>query len=76
MLVILSARAVWVAAKDAEVTEKARTTSMMARKSQVEMVICCGGDAEVIGPETSVGVVVLGSEALEVERKSRLWEMD
>ena len=32
-LVILSARAIWAAAKDAEVTEKAHTASMMARKS-------------------------------------------
>ena len=61
MRVILSARAVWAAAKDAEVTEKARTTSMMAKKSRVEMVICCGGDAEVLGPATSAGDVVLGA---------------
>ena len=33
--VILSARAVWAAVKDAEVTEKARTLSMMAGKSRV-----------------------------------------
>ena len=26
------------------------------------MVICCGGDAEVLGPATSTGVVVLGTE--------------
>ena len=61
MHIILSPRAVWAAAKDAEVTEKARTTSMMARKSQVKMVICCGGDAEVLGPATSAGAVVLGT---------------
>ena len=60
MSVILSARAVWAAAKDAEVIEKACTASMMARKSRVEMVICCGGDAKVLGPATSVGAVVLG----------------
>ena len=59
--VILSARAVRVAAKEVEVTEKARTASMMARKSRVEMVICCGGDAKVLGPATSVGAVVLGA---------------
>ena len=57
-LVILSTRAVWAAAKDAEVTEKAWTASMMAKKSRVEMVICCGGDAEVLGPTTSARAVV------------------
>ena len=62
MRVILSARAVWVAAKDAEVIEKARTASMMTRKSRVEMVICCGGDTEVLGRATSAGAVVLGAE--------------
>ena len=36
--------------------------SLMAKKSRVEMVICCGGDAEVLGPVTSVEVVVLGVE--------------
>ena len=60
MSVILSARAVWAIAKDAEVTEKAGTASMMARKSRVEMVICCGGHAEVLDPATSVRAVVLG----------------
>ena len=50
-----------VAAKDAEVTEKARTASMMARKSRVEMVICCGGDAKVLSPSTSIGAVGLGA---------------
>ena len=46
-------------------TEKARTASMMARKSRVEMVICCGGDAKVLGPATSAGAVVLGAEGSE-----------
>ena len=50
MRVILSARATWAASKDAEVTEKVRTTSIMARKSRVEMVICCRGGADEIGP--------------------------
>ena len=62
MRVILSARAAWVAAKDAEVTEKVRTASMMARKSRVDIEICCGGGAVVLGPTTSVGAVVLGVE--------------
>ena len=43
-------------------TEKAQTASMMARKSRVEMVISYGGDAEVLGPATSTGAVVLGAE--------------
>ena len=62
MRVILSARVVWAAANNVKVTEKARTASMMARKSRVEMVICCGGNAEVLGPATSAGAVVLGVE--------------
>ena len=61
MRVILSASAVWVAAKDAEVTEKVRTASMMARKSRVDIVICYGGGAEVLWPATSTGAVVLGA---------------
>ena len=62
MRVILSTSAVWAATKDAKVTEKARIASMMARKSRVDIVICCGGGAEVIGPATSIGAVVLGAE--------------
>ena len=38
-----------------------QTASMMVIKSRVEIVIYCGGGAEVLGPETSVGVV-LGAE--------------
>ena len=59
MCVILSARAVWAAIKDVKVIGKARTASMMAKKSIVEMVICCEGDAEVLGLATSVGAVVM-----------------
>ena len=62
MHVILSAKAVWAAAKDVEVTEKAPTASMMARKFRVEIMICYGGDAEVLCPATSTGAVVLGTE--------------
>ena len=61
VLVILSARAAWAVTNDADVEENVRTASMMARKSQVEIVIYCGGSAEVLGPTTSVGVV-LGAE--------------
>ena len=35
---------------------------MMAMKSRVKMVICCGGDAKVLGPATFVGDFVLGPE--------------
>ena len=62
MRVILSARVIWAAVKNAEVTKKAWTTSMIAKKSRVEMVICCGGDAEVINLATSVEAVVFGVE--------------
>ena len=72
MGVILSIGSAWVAAKDAEVTEKVRTASMMARKSRVDIEICCGGSVVVLGPATSVGAVVLGSRALEVQRMQGL----
>ena len=62
MSAILSAKVVWATKKDAEMIEKVWTASMMARKSRVEMVICCGGDAEVLGPATSAGAAVLGAE--------------
>ena len=58
---ILSARAVWVAAKDVEMIEKARTASTMARKSRVDIMICYGGGPEVLGPATSARAVVLGA---------------
>ena len=47
---ILSTRAAWAAAKDAEVMEKVRTATIMARKSQVKMVIYCGGGSDELGP--------------------------
>ena len=42
--------------------EKVQTASMMAKKSRVEIVICCGGGVEVLGRATSGGTVVLGAE--------------
>ena len=41
-----------------------RTASMMIRKSQVEIVICCGGGAEVLDAATSARVV-LGARGLK-----------
>ena len=35
-----------------------QTTSMMVRKSRVEIVICCGGGAEVLDAATSVGAIL------------------
>ena len=64
MSVILSTGVVWAAVKDAEVIEKARTASMLARKSRVDIVICCGCGTEVLGPATFAGAVVLGVEGL------------
>ena len=55
MRVILLAKAVWVATKDADISKKVRTTSIIVRKSQVDMEICCGGDADVLGPTDVVG---------------------
>ena len=52
--VILSARVAWAAANDAYVAENLRIASIMARKSRVEMDICCGGSHVVPGPAESV----------------------
>ena len=62
--VILSARAAWAVANDAAAVENMRTTSMMVRKSRVEIVICYGSGAEVLAAAPSVGVV-LGAGGLE-----------
>ena len=40
MHVILSSRDGWAVVKDAKVTEKVQTGSIMDRKSRVEMVMC------------------------------------
>ena len=55
VLAILFAKAVWAAVNDADVAEKERTASIMARKSRVDMEICCGGAADVVGPSYAVG---------------------
>ena len=55
MRAILSAKAIWAAVNNADVVEKERTASIMARKSQVHMEICCGGEADVLGPSDVVG---------------------
>ena len=54
MHVILSTRAPWAIVKDVEVIEKVRIASIMARKSRVEMVICCEGGIEELGPAKSI----------------------
>ena len=56
MCVILLAKAIWVAVNDAEVAEKVWTVSIIARKSRMDMEICCGGGADVLGPCDAVGV--------------------
>ena len=53
--VILSARAAWVVTNYVTVLENVRTAS---RKSWVEIVICCGGGAEVLAAAPSVGAVL------------------
>ena len=55
MRAILSTKAVWAAAKDAEVAEKVQTTSMIARKFRGDIEICCMGGAEVLDPVVSDG---------------------
>ena len=54
MRVILSSKTVWAAVNDAGKAEKERTASIMARKSRVDMEICCGGAADVLGPSDAV----------------------
>ena len=56
--VILSARAAWEVANDVEVEKNVQTASMMVKKSRVEIVIYCGGGANVLGLATSIGVVL------------------
>ena len=56
--VILSARAAWAVANDAAIVENVRTASMIVRKSRVEIVICCGGGAEVLAAAPFVGAVL------------------
>ena len=56
--VILSARAAWVVENDAAIVENVRTASMMVRKSRVEIIICCGGGAEVLAATPSRGAVL------------------
>ena len=58
MRVILSVRAAWAVANDAAVVENVLTASMMVRKSRVEIVICCGGGAEVLVAALSGGAVL------------------
>ena len=58
VLVILSARAAWAVANDVVVVENVRTASMIARTSRVEIVICCGGGAEVLVTAPSVGAIL------------------
>ena len=55
MRVILSAKAVWVAIKDVDVAEKVQNASIIVRKSRVDMEICCGGGADVLGPTDAKG---------------------
>ena len=52
---MLSAKAVWATANDVDVAEKVQTASIIARKSRVDMEICCGGGANVLGPSDDVG---------------------
>ena len=57
---ILLAKAIWAVVKDAEVVEKVRTASMMARKSRVDIEIDCIGGAEVRSPTESKGTRGIG----------------
>ena len=66
MHAILSAKAVWAAENDANVAEKEKTASIMARKSGANMEICYGGAADVPGPSDGArgagdSVVVTGT---------------
>ena len=52
--VILSTRAAWETVNDVAVAKNVRIASIMAKKSRVEMDICCSGDAMVLGPVESI----------------------
>ena len=54
-LAILSAKAAWAVAQDAEVAAKVCTASMMARKSRGDIGMDSMGGAEVLGPTESEG---------------------
>ena len=58
--VILFACVAWEAINEAVVAENVRTFSMRARKSLVERVMYCMGDAEVLGPAISDRAVSMG----------------
>ena len=73
--VFLSARATWAVANDASVAENVRTASMMVRKSRVEIVICCGGGAEVLAAAPSGGAV-LGHGGLKRQRAVELMVLE
>ena len=45
-------------ANDANIEDNVRTASILVKKSRVEMVICCGGGAEVLTVAPSVGAVL------------------
>ena len=64
MCAILSAKAVWAAVNDADVDKKVRTTSIMARKSRVDMDICCSGATDVLSPSGAVGAGGVGDAAV------------
>ena len=66
LCVILSAKVVWAAANDADVAEKVLTASIIARKSRVDMEICCGGAADVLGPSDVVGAGGAGDGAMTI----------
>ena len=55
MHLILSAKAIWVVAKDDDVAEKVQTASIIVRKSLVDMEICCCGGADVLGLIGAIG---------------------
>ena len=57
---ILSAKAAWATAKDAEVAAKVRNASMMARKSRGDIGMDSMGGAEVLGPAESEGTGGIG----------------
>ena len=60
--VILSSRAAWAAARDADVSKKVWIASLTARNSRADNEICCSGGAVVLGLREYVGAEVLGAE--------------
>ena len=72
MWAILYGKIVCAAAKDADMAEKVRIASIIARKSQGYMEICYSGGADILGQAESEGVGGIGGTEVADEVGSRV----